>query len=143
MVDLYSTQKRSKIMSQISGKETKPEIIVRKYLFSQGLRYRKNDKRYPGTPDIVLPKYKIAIFVNGCFWHGHNCKAGKLPETRHDFWKKKINDTKLRDEQKTGELQSTGFKVITIWNCEIHNNQKKYDRLNVLLQQITDRTNKS
>jgi DNA mismatch endonuclease (patch repair protein) len=91
MADQYSKSKRSKIMSAISGKETKPEIIVRKYLFSKGFRYRKNDKRLLGKPDIVLPKYKTVIFVNGCFWHGHRCPAGKLPDTNKEFWSEKID----------------------------------------------------
>lgn len=119
MSDIYSIRKRSEIMSKICGKETKLEIIVRKFLFSSGLRFRKNDKRYPGKPDITLPKYKTVIFVNGCFWHGHDCKAGKLPETRKDFWKNKINATKARDKSNQEALRSMGWKVIIIWECEI------------------------
>ena len=85
-------------MSNISGKETKPEIIVRKYIFSIGLRFRKNDKRYPGTQDIVLPKFNTIVFVNGCFWHGHEgCKKSSLPNRRTEIWKKKINQNKGRD----------------------------------------------
>jgi DNA mismatch endonuclease (patch repair protein) len=87
-------------MSKISGKETKPEILVRKFLFANGFRYRKNDKRSPGKPDIVLPKYKTVIFIHGCFWHGHNCPARKLPETRKEFWRKKIQENIDRDNRK-------------------------------------------
>lgn len=119
MSDIYSRRKRSEIMSKISGKETKLEILVRKFLFSKGFHFRKNDKRYPGKPDITLPKYKTVIFVNGCFWHGHDCKAGKLPETRKDFWKNKINATKARDKSNQEVLRSMGWKVIVIWECEI------------------------
>ncbi len=91
-------------MSKVSGKETKPEIIVRKFLFAQGFRYRKNDKRFPGKPDIVLPKYKTAIFVHGCFWHGHqNCKKSALPQTNYEFWKNKIQRNTERDKSKTTE----------------------------------------
>jgi len=123
-------------MSTISGKETKPEIIVRKFLFSEGFRYRKNDKRYPGRPDIVLPKHKTAIFVHGCFWHGHNCKAGKLPDTNREFWEKKIGDTRKRDKKKRKELESNGWKVITIWNCEIKTIKEREERFNLLSKEI-------
>lgn len=112
-------------MSKISGRETKPEIIVRKFLFAHGFRYLKNDKRYPGTPDIVLPKYNTIIFVHGCFWHGHNCKAGKLPNTRRDFWKKKISNTVERDQKHKTELIEKGWSVITVWGCNI---KSKADR---------------
>ena len=90
MSDIFSQTKRSDIMSKISSKDTKPEILVRKFLFSKGFRYRINVKTLPGKPDIVLPKYKTIIFVNGCFWHGHNCKKGKLPSSNTDFWRKNI-----------------------------------------------------
>ena len=106
-------------MSKISGNETKPEKIVRRYLFSKGFRFRKNDKRYPGKPDVVLPKYKTIIFIHGCFWHGHNCKAGKLPETKKEFWENKINGTKVRDKNNQEALRSMGWKVMVIWECEI------------------------
>ena len=91
MSDIFSQTKRSDIMSKISSKDTKPEILVRKFLFSKGFRYRINVKTLPGKPDIVLPKYKTIIFVNGCFWHGHNCKKGKLPSSNTDFWKETTN----------------------------------------------------
>ena len=121
MTDIYSKQKRSEIMSKISGKETKPEILVRKFLFANGFRFRKNDKRYPGKPDIVLPKYKTIIFVHGCFWHGHNCPAGKLPETRKNFWEKKITENIERDKRNKKELENLGWNVLTIWQCELKN----------------------
>ena len=136
MSDIYSQSKRSEIMSKISGKETKPEIVVRKFLFSKGFRYRKNDKRFPGKPDIVLPKYKTIIFVHGCFWHGHDCKAGKLPETQKEFWREKINDNKTRDRKKREILRSEGWKVITIWNCEIKTITDREKRLSILINEI-------
>ena len=123
-------------MSKISGKETKPEIIVRKYLFSKGFRFLKNDKRYPGTPDIVLPKYKKVVFVNGCFWHGHNCKKGDLPETRREFWEKKINGTLIRDIRNRKALEEKGWNVITIWECEFLNKSDRSDRLEKLVKEI-------
>ena len=107
-------------MSRIKGKNTKPEELVRKYLFSQGFRYRKNDKRLPGSPDIVLLKYKTVIFVNGCFWHGHKgCRYFVWPESNKDFWKNKIETNIARDNKKTAALESLGWKVITVWECEL------------------------
>jgi len=129
-------EQRSRAMSNISCNETQPEITVRKFLFSKGLRFRKNDKRYPGKPDILLPKYKTAIFVHGCFWHGHNCPAGKLPETRKDFWKKKINDTKTRDKRNINELKDLGWKVIIVWECEIKSQKVKEIRFKELINEI-------
>lgn len=120
MADVHTREKRSYNMSRIRGKDTKPEEIVRKYLFSQGFRYRKNDSRLPGKPDIVLPKYKTVIFVNGCFWHGHTgCKYFVWPQNNAEFWKKKITGNISRDAQIQSELQHSGWKVITIWECEL------------------------
>ena len=120
MADIKSKESRSYNMSRIRGKDTKPEEIVRKYLFSQGFRYRKNDKRLPGTPDIVLPKYRTVIFVNGCFWHGHEgCRYFVWPKSNIEFWKKKIEDNILRDQKKTSLLREDGWTVIVIWECEL------------------------
>ena len=134
MSDIFSSQKRSNIMSKIGGKNTNPEILVRKFLFSQGFRYRINVKTLPGKPDIVLPKYKIVIFVNGCFWHGHNCKKGKLPSSNIDFWKEKISNNKSRDNKNTDLLVKLGWKVIIIWQCEISNVNSRKIRLEFLLE---------
>ena len=107
-------------MSRIRGKDTKPEIKVRKYLFSRGYRYRKNDRRYPGTPDIVLPKYKTVIFVNGCFWHRHPfCKDATTPKTRTDFWQAKFDRNVLNDKLHFSALEEMGWHVIVIWECEL------------------------
>ena len=120
-----SKEKRSEIMSHVTGKETKPEIIVRKYLFARGLRYRKNVKRLPGTPDIVFPKYKTAVFVNGCFWHGHKgCKYSHLPSSNFEYWEKKIADNIERDERKKRELEGLGYRVLIIWQCQLKSNTK-------------------
>jgi DNA mismatch endonuclease (patch repair protein) len=115
-------------MSKISEKNTKPEILVRKFLFSKGFRYRINVKTLPGKPDIVLPKYKTVIFINGCFWHGYNCKKGKLPSSNIDFWKEKISNNKSRDDKNFDLLVKLGWKVIIIWRCEISkiDNRIKY-----------------
>ena len=123
-------------MSCIKGKNTKPEEIVRKYLFSQGFRYRKNDKRLPGTPDIVLPKYRTVIFVNGCFWHGHQgCRYFVVPKTNTDFWMNKIDTNRIRDQKKISELEAMGWKVIVIWECELKTG-KREDTLSSLVNQL-------
>jgi len=122
MSDVHDKATRSYNMSRIKSKNTKPEILVRLFLFANGFRYRLNDKKLPGKPDIVLLKYKTAIFVNGCFWHGHeNCKYFKLPVTRSDWWKEKIEKNKENDLKKQTLLKEAGFKVIVIWECEIKN----------------------
>lgn len=136
MTDIYSKNKRSQIMSKISGKETEPEILVRKFLFRKGFRYRKNDKRYPGTPDIVMPKYKTVIFVHGCFWHGHNCRAGKLPETRKEFWQNKIDTNIARDKKNRQDLEKLGWKVLVIWQCELKNKKIRAEKLKEIEQKI-------
>lgn len=119
-MDVHDKKTRSYNMSRIKGKNTRPEELVRKYLFSQGFRYRKNDKRLPGSPDIVLPRYKTVIFVNGCFWHGHEgCRYFVWPESNKDFWKNKIETNIARDNKKTAALESMGWKVITVWECEL------------------------
>ena len=136
MSDIFSQTKRSDIMSKISSKDTKPEILVRKFLFSKGFRYRINVKTLPGKPDIVLPKYKTVIFVNGCFWHGHNCKKGKLPSSNIDFWRGKISNNKLRDDKNSDLLIKLGWKVIIIWQCEISKIDNRIKILNKLLEDI-------
>ena len=124
-MDVHSKEVRSYNMSRIKGKNTKPEEIVRKYLFSKGFRYRKNDKRYPGSPDIVLPKYKTVIFVNGCFWHGHkDCKYFVVPKTNTDFWLNKINRNIERDDENKNKLCNMGWKVIVLWECQLKPNTR-------------------
>lgn len=123
-------------MSKISRKETEPEILARKFLFEKGFRYRKNDKRYPGKPDIVLPKYKTVIFIHGCFWHGHNCRAGKLPETKKEFWQNKISSNIVRDKKNQYLLENLGWKVIVIWQCELKNKKIRTEKLKKIEQKI-------
>ena len=120
MADNHTKEIRSHNMSRIRSKNTKPEEMVRKYLFSQGFRYRKNDTRLPGKPDIVLPKYKTVIFVNGCFWHKHeNCKYFVWPKTNEDFWRTKISANVSRDQENIKLLSELGWNVIVIWECEL------------------------
>jgi len=120
MADVLTPKQRSYNMSRIHGKDTRPEEMVRKYLFSQGFRYRKNDARLPGKPDIVLPKYKTVIFVNGCFWHKHEgCKYFVWPKSNAEFWKDKIEKNCERDIRDYSLLQQAGWRVIVIWECEL------------------------
>lgn len=122
MADVHDKATRSYNMSRIKNKNTKPEILVRKFLFANGFRFRLNDKKLPGKPDIVLAKYKVVIFVNGCFWHGHeNCKYFKLPGTRTEWWKEKIEKNIENDLKKQSLLVDLGYKVIIVWECEIKN----------------------
>ena len=120
MSDKLTPEKRSWNMSRIKGKDTKIEVEVRKYLFSKGYRFRKNDKRYPGKPDIVLPKYHVAIFVHGCFWHRHEgCKDATTPKTRTEFWLEKFDKNVKNDQIKQEKLKEMGWRVIVIWECEL------------------------
>ena len=120
MSDVFSPEKRSQVMSRIQGKDTKPEIMVRKYLRSHGFGYRKNVTGLPGKPDIVLTKYKCVIFINGCFWHGHKgCKYFVIPKTRTDWWLTKINRTKERDAGNYAQLAKEGWRPFVLWECEI------------------------
>ena len=119
MVDVVSPEKRSEMMSGIKGKNTKPEIIVRKALFKRGFRYRLHYKSLPGKPDIVFPKYKAVIFVNGCFWHGHDCYSFKWPKSNPEFWKEKITDTIGRDKRNHKKLKDSGWRIYTIWECAL------------------------
>lgn len=135
-MDRYSKQKRSEIMSRVGQKNTKPELTVRKFLFSQGLRYRVNVKKLPGSPDIVVPKYRAAIFVNGCFWHGHSCRAGHRPRSNADYWLPKIAANIERDARKIAELEKLGWRVFVIWQCEISTISKRDTRLPLLVRDI-------
>ena len=119
MADNHSKEVRSRNMSRIRSTDNKPEEIVRKFLFSQGFRYRKNDKKLPGKPDIVLPKYRTVIFVNGCFWHKHDCPRFVWPSSNQDYWRRKILGNVERDKKNVGQLRSQGWNVIVVWECEL------------------------
>jgi len=137
MADVMTPEQRSRCMAAIKGKDTKPEMIVRKYLFSRGLRFRVQVRKLPGTPDIVLPKYKTVIFVNGCFWHGHEgCKYFRLPKSNVDFWQTKITRNIERDTETEAELMRLGWKVIRIWECEIKAVTGRMNRLEKLYNNI-------
>lgn len=137
MTDIMTPEQRSRCMSAIKGKDTKPEMIVRKYLFSKGLRYRLHVRSLPGHPDIVLPKYRTVVFINGCFWHGHEgCKYYRLPKSNVEFWESKITNNKNRDVLNEIKLKELGWRVIRIWECEIKRIQDRDQSLEKLYSQI-------
>lgn len=137
-MDNHSKEVRSYNMSRIRSKNTKPEELVRKALFAAGFRYRKNDKRYPGRPDIVLPKYKTMVFVNGCFWHGHEgCRYFVWPKSNTEYWQSKINGNIERDISMYARLREKGWKVIVVWECELRNS-KDCERISLLINEILE-----
>lgn len=139
MADVHSPETRSYNMSRIRSKDTKPELLVRKFLFSKGFRYRLHDKALPGKPDIVLPKYKTVIFVHGCFWHGHiGCKYFVVPKTRTDWWLKKIEGNKKLDFKNFQTLNELGWKVLTIFECELKKTERE-QILNEITKTLTNR----
>ena len=135
MADIVSKEKRSEMMAGIRGKDTKPEIIIRKMLHAGGFRFRLHRKDLPGRPDIVLPKYRAAIFVNGCFWHGHDCHLFKWPRTREKFWREKIAGNVARDQMKRQQLLENGWRVAVIWECALKGSSKiSLEKLDMSLQ---------
>ena len=137
MADKLTSSQRSRCMSRIRGKNTKPEILVRKGLHARGFRFRLHNKKLPGRPDIVLPKYGVAIMVNGCFWHGHKgCRYATKPKSNVEFWETKIARNRHRDEVTTAHLEALGWTVITVWECELRNSSQLDDRLNALAEEI-------
>ncbi|MCF6151844.1 DNA mismatch endonuclease of very short patch repair [Candidatus Kuenenia stuttgartiensis] len=120
MTDVHNKKTRSYNMSKIRGKDTKPEIIVRKFLFGNGFRYKLHDKMLPGKPDLVFPKYKTVVFIHGCFWHGHDgCKYFVVPKTRRKWWLEKINRNKQLDTENSGKLKKLGWKILTVFECKL------------------------
>lgn len=120
MADVHEPETRSYNMSQIKGKDTKPEMLVRRFLHSNGFRYRLHVKELPGKPDLVLPKYNSVIFVHGCFWHAHKgCKYFKIPDTRTKWWKKKLIGNRKRDKNNIAQLEEDGWNVVVVWSCEL------------------------
>lgn len=136
-MDIWSREKRSEVMSRIRNKGTKPEITLRKALFARGFRYRVNVGTLLGKPDIVLPRYKTVIFVHGCFWHGHpGCKYAYTPKSNTEFWVNKILSNKKRDTATEHKLEESGWKVITVWECEIRHGKNFIDLINYLCDKI-------
>ena len=143
MADIKSKEARSYNMSQIRSKDTKPEEKVRKYLFSCGFRYRKNDRKLPGCPDIVLPRYKTVIFVNGCFWHRHpGCKYATTPQNNYDFWQTKFEKNVLNDRKHADELLQAGLNIITVWECELKGQQFQ-NTMDMIVEELGRRRNQN
>lgn len=133
-MDRLSPERRSWLMSRIRGKDTKPELAVRSLLHRLGYRFRLHRKDLPGTPDIVLPGRGIAVFVHGCFWHGHACKRDKMPKSKTTYWAEKIEANRRRDARKRRALRSLGWSVVVVWECEL----KRPEKLAAKLQRIID-----
>lgn len=134
MSDIFTPTKRHEIMSSIKGSNTKPEILVRKFLYNNGFRFRRNVRTLPGSPDIVIKKIHTVIFINGCFWHGHqNCKAFRIPKTRTEFWIQKIQRNRERDKEAIKKLQTLGWDCIVVWECQLKPGRRK-----VTLEKLLD-----
>ena len=123
-MDVLTPEQRHRCMAMIKGRDTKPEVLLRKALFSLGLRYRLHQKRLPGTPDIVFPKYHAVVFIHGCFWHGHSCRLFVVPKTNKEFWVRKIAGNRSRDEHAVALLQTMGWRVMTVWECAVRGEEK-------------------
>lgn len=137
-----TTEERSKMMSKIKSKNTAPEMIVRRYLHNKGFRYRLHDKKLPGKPDLILPKYKAVIFIHGCFWHGHEgCKYYRIPKSNIDYWTKKLKGNISRDKQDQQSLQAMGWRVLIVWECELKRNAQT--RCSTLVNQIGNKPNET
>lgn len=133
---------KSQQMASVRTRDTNAERVVRCYLFAAGFRFRKNDKRLPGSPDIVLPRYRTAVFVHGCFWHGHEgCPAAKLPRTRTEFWGNKQAQNRARDYRDTTSLAMRGWRVLYVWGCEISTRSARESRLERLVGEISSTWN--
>lgn len=138
MADVMTREQRSRCMAAIKGKDTKPEMVVRRFLFSKGLRYRVNNRKLPGSPDIVFRKYKTVVFIDGCFWHGHEgCRYFRLPKSNVDFWKHKIAMNMARDFANNVDLRLDGWRVIRIWECEVMTMARRIETLEALYKEIT------
>lgn len=133
MTDIFSPEKRSLIMSKIRGKNTNPEMKVRKLIFSMGFRYRLHRKDLPGCPDIVFPGRKKVIFVHGCFWHNHDCKEGRIPKSNTNYWQHKLERNKIRDAEHQAELETRGWRVLVIWQCQTMNVENLKTEINFFL----------
>ncbi|WP_081025131.1 very short patch repair endonuclease [Pseudomonas amygdali] len=125
MTDVVDSATRSRMMAGIQGKNTSPELLIRKALHARGFRFRIHAKDLPGKPDLVLPKYSAVIFIHGCFWHGHDCRYFKVPKTRPEFWLEKIRKNQARDLSQIATLQSIGWRVLVVWECAVRSMKKQ------------------
>lgn len=136
-MDIYDSAKRSRIMAAVKGKDTKPELLVRKYLWSHGVRYRVHSRYLPGKPDIAVLSRKTAIFVNGCLWHGHEgCSRSKLPKSRTDYWKTKVDRNKSRDHLIGQELEKAGWRTLVVWECQLRTQKAALNTLPTILDSL-------
>lgn len=119
MTDVLTQEQRQLNMSRIRGRDTKPELLIRHGLHARGLRYRLHDRKLPGRPDIVFPRYRAVVFVHGCFWHSHGCSLSKPPATRQDFWRQKLDGNAARDQKAIAALRAAGWRVLVIWECAL------------------------
>jgi DNA mismatch endonuclease (patch repair protein) len=140
MADFLSPEDRSVRMSRIRGVDTVPELIVRRHLHSVGFRYRLHDRSLPGRPDLVLPRHKVVIFVNGCFWHAHRCQKGRIPASRSKFWEAKFAANQARDARNARRLRRVGWRVLTVWECTLGNTSKRSRTLDNLVIRILAKT---
>lgn len=143
MVDRLDTGRRTRLMQKVGVKDTGPEVSVRSMLHKMGYRFRLHRRDLPGTPDIVFPGRKTALFVHGCFWHMHGCNKGRLPKSRLEYWEPKLQGNKVRDDRNTKALLALGWKVIVIWQCELRDEQTLQSRLRTLLGEPSAVTNMS
>ncbi len=140
MTDTMTPEQRRRCMAAVKSKDTKPELLVRKYLFSKGLRYRVNSHKLPGSPDIVLKKYGVVVFIDGCFWHGHDgCRYYKMPKSNVEFWERKINHNRARDVSNTAVLELMGWRVLHVWECQVRDKSTRESTLADLYQRIIGR----
>ncbi len=148
MSDITDPATRSRMMAAIRARDTSPELAVRHALHERGFRYRLHLRHLPGRPDIVLPRYRAVIFVNGCFWHRHGCANSRLPTTRQDFWRNKLETNVARDDRNRRDLEALGWRIATVWECEIRTAQRDgstdiYDRLSAWLKEKEGETGKA
>lgn len=137
MADTFTPEQRSRVMARIKGRDTREELAVRRFLFRHGLRFRVGDRRLPGRPDVVLPKYRTVVFLNGCFWHGHEgCRFFRLPKTHTEFWRRKIERNRERDERDVARLLAMGWRPIVVWECELRGKKRREETLQGLLEEI-------
>lgn len=133
MTDRLDPDRRRRLMQRVKGKDTQPEKIVRSLLHRLGYRFRLHRKDLPGTPDIVFPRRRLALFVHGCFWHGHGCRIGQPPKSRLDYWQPKIEGNRARDQRKEAALAAAGWRVAVVWQCELSDRDSLADRLRHML----------
>jgi DNA mismatch endonuclease (patch repair protein) len=141
MADVFSSEKRSEVMQCIKSKDTKPEVRLRKALHKLGFRFRLHDKRLPGKPDILLPRFKTIIQVRGCFWHGHNCIDGHLPKSNEEYWTSKLKANKERDERNSSLLSEMGWNEIVVWECRCMSSESLAEELDRICKSLIDWNN--